>query len=327
MEVKDRREKAVAVRSSPSQEEFVESSAHAQLSRDFYKQSCPSLFYVVRREVQRAVNRERRMAASLLRLFFHDCFVNGCDGSILLDDTSSSLGEKTAGPNNNSVRGFDVVGKIKSRVERLCPGVVSCADILAIIARDSVLLLGGPGWSVKLGRRDSTTASFSTANSGVIPPPTSTLNNLINRFRAQGLTSRDMVALSGAHTIGQARCVTFRDRIYNESNNIELSFALSRQRSCSAASGSSDNNEATLDIHSPGRFDLNYYRQLLNYRGLLTSDQVLYSGGSTDSLVVSYSRSLDVFYRDFVRGMVKMGDIKPLTGSNGEIRNNCRRPN
>ena len=187
--------------------------------------------------------------------------------------------------------------------------------------------MDGPGWSVKLGRRDSTTASFTTANSGVIPPPTSTLDNLINRFRAQGLSSRDMVALSGAHTIGQARCVTFRDRIYNESNNIELSFALYRQRSCSADSGSSDNNEVTLDVHTPGRFDLNYYRQLLNHRGLLTSDQVLYSGGSTDSLVVSYSRSLNAFYRDFVRGMVKMGDIKPLTGSNGEIRNNCRRPN
>lgn len=67
--------------------------------------------------------------------------LQGCDGSILLDDTSSSMGEKTAGPNNNSVRGFDVVDKIKSRVERLCPGVVSCADILAIIARDSVLLV------------------------------------------------------------------------------------------------------------------------------------------------------------------------------------------
>uniref|UniRef100_A0A0D3B2U5 peroxidase n=1 Tax=Brassica oleracea var. oleracea TaxID=109376 RepID=A0A0D3B2U5_BRAOL len=50
--------------------------SHAQLSSDFYKESCPSLFYVVRREVQRAVTRERRMAASLLRLFFHDCFVN-----------------------------------------------------------------------------------------------------------------------------------------------------------------------------------------------------------------------------------------------------------
>ncbi|CAA7024605.1 unnamed protein product [Microthlaspi erraticum] len=300
--------------------------SQAQLSSDFYSESCPSLFPAVRRVVQRAVARERRMAASLLRLFFHDCFVNGCDGSILLDDTSSFVGEKTAGPNNNSVRGFEVIDRIKSRVERLCPGVVSCADILAITARDSVLLLGGPRWSVKLGRRDSTTASLSAANSGVIPPPTSTLTNLINRFRAQGLSSRDMVALSGAHTIGQARCVTFRNRIYNGSN-IDRSFALSTQRSCPAATGSGDNNAAVLDSRSPGRFDVSYYKRLLNHMGLLTSDQVLFNGGSTDSLVIAYSRSLNRFYRDFVRAMIKMGDISPLTGSNGQIRTNCRRPN
>lgn len=186
--------------------------------------------------------------------------------------------------------------------------------------------LGGPGWSVKLGRRDSKRASLSAANSGVIPPPSSTLNNLINRFRAQGLSTRDMVALSGAHTIGQARCVTFRNRIYN-SSNIELSFAASRRRRCPAATGSGDNNVATLDLRSPGRFDLSYYRLLLNQRGLLTSDQVLFNNGSTDSLVVAYSRSLNAFYRDFARAMVKMGDINPLTGSKGQIRTNCRRPN
>jgi len=186
--------------------------------------------------------------------------------------------------------------------------------------------LGGPGWSVKLGRRDSTTANFAAANSGVIPPPITTLSNLINRFKAQGLSTRDMVALSGAHTIGRAQCVTFRNRIYNASN-IDTSFAISKRRNCPATSGSGDNKKANLDVRSPDRFDHDFYKQLLSKKGLLTSDQALFNNGPTDSLVIAYSHNLNAFYRDFARAMIKMGDISPLTGSNGQIRQNCRRPN
>ncbi|XP_074573490.1 peroxidase 4-like [Curcuma longa] len=175
---------------------------NAQLSSSsFYSSSCPNLFSTVKPIVQSAISREKRMGASLLRLFFHDCFVNGCDGSLLLDDTSSFTGEKTATANRNSVRGFDVVDRIKSAVEKACPGVVSCADILAITARDAVVTLGGPNWEVKLGRRDSRTASLSAANNN-IPPPTSNLSSLISKFSAQGLSAQEMVALVGAHCSG-----------------------------------------------------------------------------------------------------------------------------
>jgi hypothetical protein len=67
--------------------------------------------------------------------------IQGCDASLLLDDTPSFQGEKMANPNNGSVRGFEVIDAVKSAVEKLCPGVVSCADILAIAARDSVVIV------------------------------------------------------------------------------------------------------------------------------------------------------------------------------------------
>ncbi|XP_022746005.1 peroxidase P7-like [Durio zibethinus] len=300
-------------------------STNAQLSTNFYSKSCPNLFSTVKSTVQSAIKKEARMGASLLRLFFHDCFVNGCDGSLLLDDTSSFTGEKNAVPNRNSARGFDVVDNIKSAVENACPGVVSCADVLAIAARDSVTILGGPTWDVKLGRRDARTASQSAANNG-IPPPTSNLNQLISRFNALGLSTRDLVALSGSHTIGQARCTSFRARIYNETN-IDSSFAQTRQRNCPRATGSGDNNLAPLDIQTPTSFDNNYFKNLINRRGLLHSDQQLFNGGSTDSVVRGYSNNPSSFSSDFVTAMIKMGDISPLTGSSGEIRKNCRRVN
>ncbi|PIA58055.1 hypothetical protein AQUCO_00500170v1 [Aquilegia coerulea] len=300
-------------------------NSHAQLSTSYYSKSCPNLLKTVSAVVKSAIAKERRMGASLLRMHFHDCFVNGCDGSILLDDTSKFTGEKNAGPNRNSVRGFNVIDDIKSAVEKVCPKVVSCADILATAARDSVVILGGPTWDVKHGRRDARSASQAAANRN-IPAPTFSLSNLISSFQAQGLSAKEMVALSGSHTIGLARCTTFRSRIYNDSN-IDTSFAKTRQGSCPRISGSGDNNLAPLDIQTPTAFDNKYYKNLINRKGLLHSDQELFNGGSTDSQVKKYTNSPGAFSADFAAAMIKMGDIKPLTGSKGEIRKNCRRMN
>ncbi len=65
--------------------------------------------------------------------------LQGCDGSVLLDDTANFTGEKNASPNKDSLRGFQVIDEIKEWLERECPQTVSCADILAIAARDSVV--------------------------------------------------------------------------------------------------------------------------------------------------------------------------------------------
>nr|CAD1833072.1 unnamed protein product [Ananas comosus var. bracteatus] len=157
---------------------ILTSVASAQLSSTFYDSSCPLAMLTIETAV----------------------VVAGCDGSVLLDDTPTFTGEKSAFPNKGSLRGFDVVDTIKALLEIVCPQTVSCADILAVAARDSVVALGGPSWTVLLGRRDSTTASLSAANSD-LPSPFSSLNGLISAFAKKGLSTSDMVALSGAHTI------------------------------------------------------------------------------------------------------------------------------
>ncbi|ONK77212.1 uncharacterized protein A4U43_C02F4240 [Asparagus officinalis] len=220
--------------------------------------------------------------------------------------------------------------------ETSCPGALYTihAAVRAAVAKErrmgaSLLrlhfhyVLGGPSWTVQLGRRDATTASFSAANND-IPSPTSDLSALISAFSKKGLSTTDLVALSGAHTIGQARCTTFRARIYNESN-IDSSLASSLQSNC--PSSGSDDNLSPLDAVSPNFFDNAYYRDLVNNKGLLHSDQQLFSGGSVDSQTKSYSTNFPKFYSDFASAMVNMGNISPLTGSNGEIRINCRKTN
>lgn len=183
--------------------------------------------------------------------------------------------------------------------------------------------LGGPTWNVPLGRRDSKTASQSAANSN-LPGPSSSLALLISVFGAKGFTAREMTALSGAHTIGQTRCQLFRSRIFSEPN-INSSFAAMRQQTCPQTGG--DNNLAPIDVSSPTTFDNAYYVNLMNQKGLFHSDQELFNGGSQDKLVKMYSNNAAVFAKDFAKAMVKMGNLSPLTGNNGEIRLNCRMVN
>ena len=64
--------------------------------------------------------------------------IQGCDASLLVNSTSNNQAEKDAPP-NLTIRGFDFIDRVKSLVEAECPGIVSCADIIALVARDSIV--------------------------------------------------------------------------------------------------------------------------------------------------------------------------------------------
>ncbi|CAA0364892.1 putative peroxidase [Arabidopsis thaliana] len=298
---------------------------------DFYRSSCPRAEEIVRSVVAKAFERETRMAASLMRLHFHDCFVQGCDGSLLLDTSGSIVTEKNSNPNSRSARGFEVVDEIKAALENECPNTVSCADALTLAARDSSVLTGGPSWTVPLGRRDSATASRAKPNKD-LPEPDNLFDTIFLRFSNEGLNLTDLVALSGSHTIGFSRCTSFRQRLYNQSGSgspdttLEKSYAAILRQRCPRSGG--DQNLSELDINSAGRFDNSYFKNLIENMGLLNSDQVLFSSNEQSrELVKKYAEDQEEFFEQFAESMIKMGKISPLTGSSGEIRKNCRKIN
>ncbi|OIV96004.1 hypothetical protein TanjilG_27108 [Lupinus angustifolius] len=302
--------------------------SYAQLDPSFYNGTCSNVHSIITQVLTNVSASDPRILGSLIRLHFHDCFVQGCDASILLNDTATIVSEQGAAPNNNSIRGLDVVNQIKTTVENACPGIVSCADILALAAEISSVLSNGPDWEVPLGRRDSLTANQTLANQN-LPAPTLTLEQLKSAFANQGLNTTDLVALSGAHTIGRAKCSLFIGRLYNFNStgnpDPTLNTTLLQTLQALCPNNGPGTNLTNLDLTTPDTFDNNYYSNLQSQNGLLQTDQELFStsGADTIAIVNNFISNQTLFFEIFKASMIKMGNIGVLTGSQGEIRTQC----
>ncbi|CAH9071411.1 unnamed protein product [Cuscuta epithymum] len=306
----------------------ITGSVCSQLQEGFYSKTCPRAEKLISDFVHDHISKTPTLAAPLLRMHFHDCFVRGCDASVLLNFTSSTGNqtEKVAVP-NQTLRGFDFIDRVKSIVEAECPQKVSCADIVALVARDSVVAIGGPSWDVPTGRRDGRVSNSSETSS--IPPPTSNFTTLQTLFSNQGLNLTDLVLLSGAHTIGMSHCSSFSTRLYNFTGTVpsqdpalDSEYATALKKKCRSI-----NDNTTIVEMDPGSFrtfDLSYYKGVLKRRGLFQSDSALLNSQTTRALVNQLaSGSNEIFEAEFARSMEKMGRINVLTGSAGEIRKNC----
>ncbi|TVU48955.1 hypothetical protein EJB05_00241, partial [Eragrostis curvula] len=112
------------------------------LELGYYASSCPDAEEIVRNTMERLHYNDNSLAPAMIRMLFHDCFVRGCDASVMIVPTRTRSSERVAIP-NQTLRGFNAVDAVKRALEAACPRAVSCADALALMARDAVLLLGG----------------------------------------------------------------------------------------------------------------------------------------------------------------------------------------
>ncbi|KAK1304906.1 Peroxidase 27 [Acorus calamus] len=294
----------------------------------FYAKRCPNLEAIVYKTTARFMNVAPTLAAPLLRMHFHDCFVRGCEGSILLNSTKSVQAEKYAIP-NLSLRGYHVIDAVKAAVEKACPGVVSCADVLALVARDAVTQIKGPYWHVETGRRDGRVSNAAEAIN--LPPPYANITVLKAMFGANGLNAKDLVVLSGGHTIGNSHCSSFSNRIYNYSgrgNSADTDPKLDRAYVPRLKSKCKTPNDVMtiveMDPSSFRMFDSSYYKLVSKRRGIFESDAALLSDPETKAYVERrINGSIEEFFKDFGNSMVKMGRSGVLTGNKGEIRKQC----
>ncbi|KAI6697718.1 hypothetical protein NL676_017837 [Syzygium grande] len=299
----------------------------SQLEVGFYEDSCEMAEFIVKDEVTKALDKDKGLAAGLVRMHFHDCFVRGCDGSVLIDSTPSNTAEKDSPANNPSLRGFEVIDNAKTRLEAMCKGVVSCADILAFAARDSVEITGGCGYDVPAGRRDGR-VSLASETLTNLPPPSFNVDQLTQNFANKGFTQLEMVTLSGAHTIGRSHCTSFSNRLYSFNATVDQDPSLDSRYAAILKQQCPQGNDPTLvvpmDPPSPNTMDTSYYQGIIANRGLFTSDQTLLTNPTTANQVNQNARNPFIWKNNFATAMVKMGKIGVLTGIAGEIRANCR---
>ncbi|TKY66953.1 Peroxidase 3 [Spatholobus suberectus] len=301
-------------------------STQAQLQLGFYSKSCPKAEQIVSKYVVEHIHNAPSLAAALIRMHFHDCFVRGCDGSVLLNSTKDNQAEKDSIP-NLTLRGFGFIDKIKSLVEAECPGVVSCADVLALTARDSVHAIGGPYWNVPTGRRDGLISKAADPLLN-LPAPFHNLTTILTLFGNAGLDINDLVLLSGAHTIGVAHCSTIATRLYNFTGKGDTDPTLDSEYATNLKTRKCKNiNDNTtlieMDPGSHNTFDLGYYNQVVKRRGLFQSDAALLTSSTTRSIIAKQLQSTQGFFVEFAKSMEKMGRINVKTGTEGEIRKHC----
>ncbi|XP_042490863.1 peroxidase 55-like [Macadamia integrifolia] len=295
------------------------------LSVNFYGNTCPNVENFIWNalvEKMREPNKPNITLPGTLRLFFHDCFVEGCDGSVLITSTANDA-ERYADINKSlPPDGFDIVIRAKKAVEAACPGVVSCADILAILARDVVYYAKGPWWPVEMGRRDGRISKAAHA-ADQVPSGYSNLTDLIVRFQFKGLSKFDLVTVSGAHNLGSTHCIEFADRIRQHDPILNETLRAGLIKGCPYPK---IDPLVVIPFHEPPfQFDNEYYKSLMQNKGLLTSDQALFSGGDEyiREMVLRFAGDKELFFKSFGNAMQRLGAVGVKTGTEGEIRREC----
>ncbi|CAN8231056.1 unnamed protein product [Cochlearia groenlandica] len=297
------------------------------LMMDFYKDTCPQAEDIIREQVKLLYKRHKNTAFSWLRNIFHDCAVESCDASLLLDSTRRELGEKEH-DRSFGLRNFRYIEEIKEAIERECPGVVSCSDILVLSAREGIEAVGGPYIPLKTGRRDGLKSRTDMLES-YLPDHNESISVVLEKFKSIGIDTPGLVALLGSHSVGRTHCVKLVHRLYPEVDpSLNPDHVPHMLHKCpDSIPDPKAVQYVRNDRGTPMVLDNNYYRNILDNKGLLLVDHQLAHDKRTRPIVKKMAKDQGYFFKEFTKAIQILSENNPLTGSKGEIRKQCNLAN
>ncbi|CAM8893518.1 unnamed protein product [Rhodiola kirilowii] len=299
------------------------------LSYNFYEHSCPQVEDIVRGAMGAVFITDPSSPSALLRLMLHDCQVQGCDASILVDEGGTEgmkIPSEVSAAKNFGIRRRDLISHAKSMLESICPGQVSCSDVIILAAREAVAFSGGPYINVPMGRRDSSNIPSDKLADSSLPSSNIQVDDMLFLFSQKGMTTEESVAIMGAHTIGVTHCRNVMNRLYKSdsgsSNGLDPSYEFMLRAACPqfclTPNISIVANDLTMVI-----FDNHYYTSLMAGQGVLSIDTAMTSDPRTAPIVARFASDQDHFFNAFSSAFVKLSYTGVLTREQGVIRENC----
>ncbi|KAL3628543.1 Peroxidase 21 [Castilleja foliolosa] len=300
-------------------------SGKSELQFNYYKESCPRAEEIIKEQVELLYYKHGNTAVSWIRTLFHDCIVGGCDASLLLETVKGGVKSEQTASGNFGMRNFKYIKTIKDALEKACPVTVSCADIIALSAKEGSIMLKGPVIEIKTGRKDGK-QSYASLVDQSIPHHNVTMSTVLSTFQKIGIDTEGAVALFGAHSVGRVHCVNLVPRLYPTIDpTLDPAYAKYLIGRCPSpipnpeAVEYSRNDRVTTMI-----LDNMYYKNILGHKGLLVVDQELVSDPRTYPFVQKMAADNGYFHAQFARAMTILSEYNLITGNQGEIRKDCR---
>lgn len=254
--------------------------------------------------------------------------LQGCDASILLNSRALTCKSEMESSQNLGIRKLEAINHIKSILEITCPGQVSCADIIALAAKESVLITKGSDIKIPLGRKNSVTCSSPQQADAKLPAAGIAVNELLRIFTSHRMNLEESVAILGAHTLGAGHCINIVNRLYKQKagDRMNRGFQILLRLNCPTEVPLTNLTAVPNDL-TPLTFDNQYYKGILMGTGLLGIDSSISQDPYTLPIVRQFAADQSYFFQVFSSAFVKLSSTKVHTHKKSEVRRQCNHIN